>query len=410
MIFTAPRRRGMMICGRTTMDNEKIIRSVKNCFNWLEDYMLTFGRGAWGVYERIRTDINMRVGYSRPDTATEFLRAARLYKTKLRDSRYDDVYENLVKWLAFAQNKTETEGNEAFPFYLADGCKDWKVMQMLFQNDNGKIMLNLALLYMETKDERLLAMAEKCAAFWLSVQRENGTFYDACLNIGEPDSAGACFVLWPMAAMFALFKATGKESYRRSGEKAFAYMQTQQKDGRIFTSYERTKTEAWRPVSSEQYIALLCYAISFNLLGDERFLTEARKLLLYSETLIDAETGAIKNCVERDQALSLNDDPALCDLVYTQGFALNAFVELYRAAKEEKFLVRAQKLAGFLADIQCKDDLPCVNGGWRGSYNLKTGRYDGRCNQLNALDEGGEYSVYAGWCALPIAFGMLKLL
>ena len=71
---------------------------------------------------------------------------------------------------------------------------------------------------------------------------------------------------------------------------------------------------------------------------------------------------------------------------------------------------KIKKLAEFLADIQCKDDLPCVNGGWRGSYNLKTGRYDGRCNQLNALDEGGEYSVYAGWCALPIAFGMLKLL
>ena len=114
------------------MDRKKIENSVRNCFSWLENYMFTFGRGAWGIYERIRTDINMRVGYSRPDTATEFLRAARLFKTKLKDDAYDDVYENLVKWLAFAQNTKERDGNETFPFYLADGCKDYKVMQMLF--------------------------------------------------------------------------------------------------------------------------------------------------------------------------------------------------------------------------------------------------------------------------------------
>ncbi|PWM72436.1 MAG: hypothetical protein DBX59_06570 [Bacillota bacterium] len=352
----------------------------------------------------------MRVGYCRPDTATEYLRAARLYKTKLGDGSYDEVYENLVKWLMFAQNDKEKNGNETFPFYLADGCKDRKVMQMLFQNDNGKIMLNLALLYLETKDKRLLDMAEKSADFWLSVQRENGTYYHPCLNIGEPDSAGPCFVLWPMAAFFALYKATGEEKYKASGEKAFAHMKTLKTNGRLRTSYEIAETEAWRPVSSEHYIALLCYAISYNLLGDQRFLTEAEELLPYAETFVDGETGAIKNCAEEDKTLSLNDNPDLCDLVYTQGFALNAFAELYFATKEEKFLARAQKLAEFLADIQCKNDLPCVNGGWRGSYNLKSNRYDGRCNQRNDLDEGGQYSVYTGWCALPIAFGMLKLL
>lgn len=392
------------------MDRKKIENSVRNCFSWLENYMFTFGRGAWGIYERIRTDINMRVGYSRPDTATEFLRAARLFKTKLKDDAYDDVYENLVKWLAFAQNTKERDGNETFPFYLADGCKDYKVMQMLFQNDNGKIILNLALLYLETEDDRLLSMAEKSASFWLSIQRENGTFYDPCLNIGEPDAAGPCFVLWPMVAMFALYKATGNKKYLHSGEKAFSHLKNITVDGRLRTSYEICKAEAWWPVSSEQYIALLCYAISYRLLGDERFLNEIRKLLPYCNALIDQTTGAIKNSIKRNDALSLNDDPDLCDLVYTQGFALNAFAELYFACKDEVFLRRAQNMAEFLADIQCKNDLPCVNGGWRGSYNLKTNRYDGRCNQRNALDEGGVYSVYSGWCALPIVFGMLKLL
>ena len=181
-------------------------------------------------------------------------------------------------------------------------------------------------------------------------------------------------------------------------------------DGRLRTSYEICKAEVWRPVSSEQYVALLCYAISYRLLEDDRFLTEIRKLLPYCNALIDQTTGAIKNSIKRDDTLSLNDDPDLCDLVYTQGFALNAFAELYFACKDEVFLRRAQNMAEFLADIQCKNDLPCVNGGWRGSYNLKTNHYDGRCNQLNALDEGGVYSVYSGWCALPIVFGMLKLL
>ena len=75
--------------------------------------------------------------------------------------------------------------------------------------------------------------------------------------------------------------------------------------------------------------------------------------------------------------------------------------------KNPKWLEYAKNLGAFLAGIQCDEGNPKVDGAWRGSYNLKTKKYAGRCDQNNPIDEGGQYSVYVGWCALPTLMGML---
>lgn len=386
-----------------------IKESVDRCFDWIEGNMLSFDRGYWGVYERIRTDLNLRVGFCRPDTATECMRAICAYNKKYDAERMKDVYENLVRWLEYAQNRADEDKNTAFPFYLTDGCRDLHHgKHYLYQNDNGKIIINLSILYKETGDERLLAMAKRSADWWLSVQKDGGYYYDPlCINTeGRADTP--CMHLWMMTAMLALAQVSGEDKYRTSGYKAFECAKKYIRNGRILTSYELNKSEDWRPVSSENYIALLCFALCYKYTGDDAFVGAIKQIEDFCDTLID-ESGAVKNFTAETKCASLNVSEDLTDLVYTLGFAMNALAEMSIVFNDETYKAKAERLAQFLISIQCDENDPKVDGAWRGAYNLKTKKYDGRCNQNNKQDEGGKYSVYAGWCALPIAFGMLKL-
>lgn len=388
---------------------EKIQISVEKCLDWIERNMLSFDRGYWGIYERVRTDLNQRVALCRPDTATECMRAIYSYNRIYNADRMKDVYENLIRWLEYAQDRMDTDKDTAFPFYLTDGWRDFpRGPHLLYQNDNGKIIINLSTLYKETGDERLLIMAKKSADWWLSIQKEKGYYYDPlCINTeGRADTP--CMHLWMMTAMFALFWATGEEKYKASGYKAFECAKKYIQNGRILTSYELNKAEAWRPVSSENYIALLCFALCYKYTGDNAFVVAIKEIEEFCDTLID-ESGAIKNFTEETKSASLNVSDNLTDLVYTLGFAMNALAEMSTIFKDEKYKQKAEKLASFLISIQCNENDQKVDGAWRGAYNLKTHKYDGRCNQNNEIDEGGEFSVYAGWCALPIIFGMMKL-
>ena len=388
----------------------KIRESVEKCLNWIERNMLSFDRGYFGIYERIRTDLNQRVVLCRPDTATECMRAIYSYNKAFRQEKMRDVYENLVRWLEYAQDREDENGDTAFPFYLTDGWRDYpRVSHTLYQNDNGKIIINLATLYKETGDERLLKMAKKSADWWLSIQKDEGYYYDPqCVNPeGRADTP--CMHLWMMTAMLALFSASGEEKYKLSGYKAFERAKTYIKNGRVLTSYELNLAEDWRPVSSENYIALLCFALSYKYTGDMAFLSAIDEIEEFCDSLID-ESGAVKNFTDETRSASLNVSENLTDLVYTLGFAMNALAEMKMIRNGEKYAKKAESLAEFLISIQCAENDPKVDGAWRGAYNLKTHKYDGRCNQNNEIDEGGEFSVYAGWCALPISFGMLKLI
>lgn len=388
---------------------EILLNSIEKCFNWIEKEMLTFNRGSWGIYERIRIDQNERVCLSRPDTASEFLVAVNGYRKFIKTNKYDVVFENVFKWLFFVQNTNE-QVDGSFCFAFIDGNKTYACDQSLYQNDNGKILINLLSLYEENGDKRYFDMAKSLANFWVSIQREDGCFHNDDIKILQIFPKAPCFVMWMMAAMFQAYKVFEEEKYLIAGKKAFRYIKSCIKNGRLLTSFEIEGTENWRPVSSENVIAIYTFAHAYRYYQDEELLNCAEIIKTYVRKLIDENTGAVKNCdiesIEASQNSNLDD----CDLVYTESFALNAFVEAYEVFGDEEYLEWAKNLASWLCDVQCKNENPLWDGGWRGSYNLVKKSWSGRCNQNNLKDEGGMYSVYTGWTALPIVMGMLQLL
>jgi len=118
--------------------------------------------------------------------------------------------------------------------------------------------------------------------------------------------------------------------------------------------------------------------------------------------------GAIRNADDLCRHASLQNDPNLTDLVYTDGYALVALQEAYQATGEPRFREAADRLADFLVRVQCREESPLWNGGWRDAYDVNTLEPRDRANQENSLDEGGMYSVYTGWCAAPITYGLLR--
>lgn len=163
--------------------------------------------------------------------------------------------------------------------------------------------------------------------------------------------------------------------------------------------------EDWRPVSSETAIMLFTLTIAYvsqkTPLYLQKLTDTARYLLSLQHT-----GGAILNCKEDCQEASLQNNGDLCDLVYTQGFALQALIRTFDITKDRKWLDSAFRLGDFLAGIQCSGESELWDGGWRGSYNVLTCRWDGRANQNNIIDEGGMYSVYTGWCCTNIVHGL----
>ena len=206
------------------------------------------------------------------------------------------------------------------------------------------------------------------------------------------------------------YGVTGEQKYLDSVKKALSYALTlQTESGRFRTSYELMKCEDWRPASSEASIAMFCLARILKYVPDPAYKAAFDKVCAYVLS-IQHECGGVLNSDEEGSSASLQDDRMRCDLVYTENFALNAFLEAYEVFGDAEYLEWAKRLAIWLTDIQCNGESPLWDGGWRGSYNLVKKSWCGRCNQNNANDEGGMYSVYTGWTALPIIMGMLKLL
>ena len=389
------------------MNEKDLMSSVEKCLVWIEKNMLTDGRGAHGIYERIRTDLCQRVELCRPDVASEYLRTLYLYR-KTGRKEYDDVFENVTRWLEYAQNRKKEDKNTAFPFYLVNGKEKLpRSKTLLYQNDNGKVLLNLCYLYEKTGDTRYLTMAEKSADFWVKTQRRKGNFFKKITHLKRKDSYGPCFLLWLMAGLFSLGKITGKAEYTDAAKKAFSFVQKLIVNGRLRTSYEVSGAEAWRPASSENYIAMLCFILSYRFTGDRVFLEAIDRISAFCDGLIEPETGAVKNGFV--PGASLNENGDLCDFVYTQGYAFLAMIEMYKVLGEEKYLFRAEKAAGFLMETQIDEGSPKTDGAWRGSYDVRTKKAEGNCDQNNPLNEGGKHSVYTGWCALPIATGLTEL-
>ena len=155
-------------------------------------------------------------------------------------------------------------------------------------------------------------------------------------------------------------------------------------------------------------MALKLFAIARQVLPDAGLDGPLTALGTYLLRLQDEVSGAIRNCDDSAAGASLQDDPTLTDLVYTDGYALIALQEAYQATGDARYLRAAARLAEFLARTQCRGESPRWDVGWRGSLDARTGEPRGRANQNNAIDEGGMYSVYAGWSAAPITYGLLR--
>ncbi|MCW1300675.1 MAG: hypothetical protein OH335_04755 [Candidatus Parvarchaeota archaeon] len=392
------------------------IESVKKALSWIENNMLTFDGGLNGVYERIRIDKHIRTNWVRPDCNAEIARDIALYKIITGDEHYTQIYRNIVNWLMRVQdNDPLSAWYGTFPFYLVDGyiLPEYVFGSMgahsIFPNDNGKILVCLIDLYRYTKEPIFLDSAVKLANYWISIQREDGTF--SRRDGRTVNFKGPCFILWLYTGLIMLYKETNEEKYKIAFDNAYTYIKKiLLKDNRIRTSFEISKTEDWRPVSSELSIALYALSRAYDELKDVTYLDDIEKTGTFLLSFQD-KSGGIINCKDEacNSTLSLQNNSELVDLVYTQGFALIALVYAWKSTLKTKYKDAANKLANFLITIQCKNESPLWDGAWRGSFNIHSWKWDGRANQNNPTDEGGMFSVYSGWSTANIIYGLLLL-
>ena len=389
------------------MNNTVFRQSVDKGLKWIENNMLSYNRASWGIYERIRIDINQRVCWTRPDCNAEFLCVLANYRTVYGDEQRIDIYKNIARWLKSVQN---VDGS--FDFYYLDGHFKDEAGKGLWQNDNGKILLRLTELYRLSGDADFLDMAEKLAAFWIGIQADDGIYFKPSTPYLAASIHNApCGILWLTSGMYKLFEATGNKKYLQSGENALGYvLNNLVLDGRVKTAFECHGSEQWRPMSSENAMALYNFSVIYSVTKNDKLLPLIDMLTNLMGQL-QHESGAILNrrMASVDDGTSLQDGGYLCDLVYTQGFALQALLEAFTVTKNPLSLSLADKLAKFLISVQCDGESAFWDGGWRGSYDAKSKQWDGRCNQQNEIDEGGKYSVYTGWCATNIMLGLMAL-
>ena len=382
--------------------------AIENAIKWINTQMLTFDNGYYGIYERIRIDKHIRTNWSRPDCNTEYIRVLHTYYEMTGEKKYLQLEENILKWLESAQDsEVGSAWKGSMPFYLIDGyIREGKVDASIYQNDNGKVMLVLCQLYKKTGDRRMMEIAEGIAEYWIKTQQPDGTYGIVDGKNVQECRKGPCFVQWLVSGFYLMYGISANERYLKSAQKGMIYLISLiHTSGRSYTSYEVIKMEDWRPVSSETAIMLYTLCAAYQVTKKPLYL---QKLHLTAECLLTLqhESGAVINCRDDCKEASLQNNKDLCDLVYTQGFALQALIYAYEVTGEKKFIDAAWRLGDFLAEIQCSGESELWDGGWRGSYNVVTKEWDGRADQNNAIDEGGMYSVYTGWCCTNIVYGL----
>ncbi|MGB4658144.1 MAG: beta-L-arabinofuranosidase domain-containing protein [Mobilitalea sp.] len=382
--------------------------SIEKAINWINTQMLTFDNGYYGIYERIRIDKHIRTNWSRPDCNAEYLRVLHTYDKMTGEIRCRKIEENILAWLERTQDREELSvWKGSMPFYLIDGyISDGEVSASLYQNDNGKVMIAMCQLFESTKEERYLEIARGLGEYWINTQQPDGTYgIDDGKNM-QVCRRGPCFVQWLVIGFYQLYHITEDMRYLESAELGMEYLiSLLQEDGRIDTSYKLIKMEDWRPVSSEITIMLLTLSNAYQVTEKPIYFQKLHQVGEYLLSM-QQESGAILNCKDTDPEASLQNNKDLCDLVYTQNFAIQALIAAYEVTGEKKYLDSAYRLGDFLVSIQCNEESKLWDGGWRGSYNVVTKEWDGRADQNNLIDEGGMYSVYTGWCCTNIVYGL----
>jgi hypothetical protein len=390
------------------------MQSIERSLAWLRG-MLVVPDGSMGVYERYLIDAERVNHWVRPDCTLEVARLFMAFGQYKQDAEAMSIGKRMAEYVVSLQ-RTSGWLEGSFPFYrfiprnadevdIADPA--WR--EVTFPNDNGKIPERLIWFYRQTNDERFRQAARYALNYLARVQASDGSF--SCTDEGDmPALKGTDFVAWPIIALMNGAVLFEDEDYRVAALRGLDWLTRHiTPSGRMSTSFETAQTEAWRPPSSETAVALKAFSVLARFTREPAAWGGMTKL---ANTLIgwQDERGAIRNGDESTRDASLQNDPDLTDMVYTNGYALLALQEAFRANGDAKYRQAAERLGSFLASVQCRGESPAWDGSWRGSYSLSRKQWDGRANQNNELDEGGMYSAYTGWSTAPIAYGLLRLL
>lgn len=385
------------------------IISVGKCLDWINRQMIAGEAGSRGIYERFMTDTQTRSRCVRPDCNAEAARVLWKFKLAGGGDSQEPLYDNIVKWLLEVQRKDEKDPlYGTFPFYLEDGHRmDESLSSYLYQNDNGKVLVALADLYALTGDERMKEAVCTAADFWCGLQTPEGLFYHDEIPELQAAYRGPAFSLWLALGLLMCGTYFQVPRYIEAAKRSFCRLDALiLNTGRMQTTYELEGGEAWRPASSESAIALYCYTRAFEITKEQKYFEKADRLAGFIKTL-QSPQGGIVNCNGTCLEASQQNREDLCDLVYTQGYALLGLAHF--AGVKSDYIDCAYRLAQFLMEIQCEGESPLWDGAWRGAYSISGECWSGRADQGgNLLDEGGMYAIYTGWCCMPIAEGLLE--
>lgn len=383
--------------------------AIIHAADWISNRMFVEPNGRLGVFERYRIDLGERSYWVRPDTTMETARL--LYDIQQADIEIDltrntdvrQVIENLVYWVVGQQNKdsgSKVEGT--FPFYRyfpPNPGPDPGTGELRWENDNGKVALLLLKMALELDKPHWARAASRTLDYFRRVQQQDGSF----------TRLGPEFVAWPVRALLAGYRYHGRVTDGDAAQKGIRWLLKHQlSDGRAVTTYELSREENWRPPSSETVILLATLADATLTLGTDEYLHSLAKAGAWV-VHHQHPTGGILNGDNSCKDAS-EQEVGLIDLVYTNGYGLEALFLAYNATGERVYLESARRLAQWLCSVQTFGEDPAWDGSWRGSFAPDRQEWAGQADQQNAWNEGGMNSAYVGWATAPIARGLLQLL
>lgn len=395
------------------------LQALELGLNWLQR-MMPASDGSKGVYERYRVSLGRVNPWIRPDCSIEVARTFYAYGSCREVGRTRSIGLRLARFVRSLQRREKGFFHGSFPFYLfrpehpaepdiGDGFGIPDLAERAWPNDNGKVIYHLLWFYKQSRSQGFLEAARRGLNYLQRIQSEDGSFSRTPQG-EEVGFKGADFVIWPTVALIEGALVTQVDSFGEAARKGLMWLRRHQHpSGRMLTSYETARTEAWRPPSSETVAALSVFAKGTRLFPKDLWIRESLDGLGQAVLALQHESGAIRNCYGDSCLASLQNDPDVTDLVYTDGYALLALEDAYTVSNQPRYLESATRLADFLTKIQCRNESDAYDGGWRGSYHLQWGTWYGKANQENPIDEGGMDSVYTGWASAPILYGLVRL-
>jgi len=330
---------------------ENFIRKEKQNFkslaqkalNWISHSQKTVGTGGVGCYEFYRwtTGYPEVTGYIIPT----FWDAYHLFK----DEGYKSKAIKMAEWeLSIQHEDGGWEGS-----YDGDGKPS-----VVF--NSGQVIRGMVRTYLETKEERFLVAATKCADWIVSTQDEDGSWTKT--NFKQMKRVYDTYVT---AALAELYQITGNEKYKESCIKNCDFVLSNQHKNGWFELCDNTLLNNDAPVTHT-----ICYTIDGLIETGQRLniqkYIDAGKLaadaMMHKAEILPVLPGRLNKDWKKSANYVCNTGNAQLGII---------LIRLYEITKEARYLNTALKLADFLAFVQ---DLNGIgqnrNGGITGSYPI----------------------------------------